>query len=321
MELFRAGTVTLSAQAAATLGALGDTAAPYLSRHQAGDWGEVTEQERRSNAFGARHGLDIVSRYRLADGSLLRIASNLDQGATAVQIDSEFVYGIQIGLHQGYALWASTYACEKNALIALEEHLLPALEAGLRVATVLDVGTGTGRYALRWARRGAHVTAVDQSAEMLAVARGAAERQGLPITFHQGALEGGLPVEPGSFDLVVCALMLCHVPDLRQAIGACVGAVRPGGHLLITDLHPGVTARGWQTEVIRPDVVYRLPTSRHSREGYLRAVEEAGCTILHVLDGAVRDVPPGYTSDDFIQACGDFPFCLLIKARKREGAS
>jgi hypothetical protein len=29
---------------------------PYLSRHQAGDWGVVDEQERRSNAFGVRHG-------------------------------------------------------------------------------------------------------------------------------------------------------------------------------------------------------------------------------------------------------------------------
>jgi ubiquinone/menaquinone biosynthesis C-methylase UbiE len=36
--------------------------------------------------------------------------------------------------------------------------------------TILDVGTGTGRAALALAVRGAHVTGVDASAEMLAVA-------------------------------------------------------------------------------------------------------------------------------------------------------
>ena len=50
---------------------------------------------------------------------------------------------------------------------------------------VLDVGTGTGRGALVLASRGAEVTGVDASAEMLAVAKRRATAAGLAVTFVQ----------------------------------------------------------------------------------------------------------------------------------------
>ncbi len=314
MHSFALGEVTVSQQAAAALSQVDEAAAAFLARHQSGDWGEVDEVQRRANEFGATCGHGVISRYRLPDGTLLRVATAVDQAVTAVQMDSEFIYGVQIGVREGYALWADRYDRERNPLIALEESLLPALEAELRPATVLDVGTGTGRHALRWARRSANVTAFDQSAEMLESARRSAAREQLQIAFHQGVVETGLPVPSGSFDLVICALMLCHVLNLSAAIAECARAVRPGGHLLITDFHPQVTSMGWQTEVVRPDVVYRLPTSRHRRDDYLRNVEAAGCVVTRVLDGLVRDAPAGYTSEDFIRACGDLPFCLVVMA-------
>src|SRR5581483_8744274 len=49
---------------------------------------------------------------------------------------------------------------------------------------ILDVGTGTGRAALLFARGGARVTAVDASPQMLEVARARADEQGIrSITF------------------------------------------------------------------------------------------------------------------------------------------
>ena len=66
--------------------------------------------------------------------------------------------------------------------------------------TILDVGTGTGRAALFLARGGAHVTAVDASEQMLAVARYRAAEQGLRVRFVQGDAHA-LDFKSRSFDV------------------------------------------------------------------------------------------------------------------------
>ena len=75
--------------------------------------------------------------------------------------------------------------------------------AGLDTPAVLDVGTGTGAIALALADEhpGARVTAIDISADALALARENAERTGLAIELLEHDLQAGLP--GGPYDLVV----------------------------------------------------------------------------------------------------------------------
>ena len=83
---------------------------------------------------------------------------------------------------------------------------------------ILDVGTGTGRGAIALAARGARVTGVDASAEMLAVARRRAEEEHVDVEFVQGDAHG-LAYPDRSFDAVVCLRVLMHTPDWRQSLG------------------------------------------------------------------------------------------------------
>ena len=69
----------------------------------------------------------------------------------------------EVSVQEGYALWAASYDQEANGLIALEQRQVERLLAPIPFTAVLDVGTGTGRHALQFARRGARVTALDQS--------------------------------------------------------------------------------------------------------------------------------------------------------------
>ena len=110
---------------------------------------------------------------------------------------------------------------------------------------VLDVGCGTGIVAREVASRpgatGA-VTGVDPSANMLAVARAAAAREGLTIEWREGNAEQ-LPFHDGAFDLVLCQFALMFVADKAAALSEMRRVVTGSGRVLISvwqglDRHP-----------------------------------------------------------------------------------
>ena len=72
---------------------------------------------------------------------------------------------------EGYDRWSEIYDDEDNSLVLLEEPHVDRLLNDVHGLSVLDVGCGTGRHAIRLALRGARVTAIDFSAGMLRKAR------------------------------------------------------------------------------------------------------------------------------------------------------
>jgi SAM-dependent methyltransferase len=102
-------------------------------------------------------------------------------------------------------------------LLEDQERVLMAFLGDVAGQRILDVGTGTGRAAIALARRGALVTGMDASNEMLRVARTRARDEGLPIDFQEGDAHR-LAFSDRAFDRTVCFRLLMHVPDWRTAI-------------------------------------------------------------------------------------------------------
>jgi ubiquinone/menaquinone biosynthesis C-methylase UbiE len=104
-----------------------------------------------------------------------------------------------------------------------QEQQIATSLAPLEGRRVLDVGTGTGRAAIALARRGAIVTGIDASAEMLHVAEKRARDAGLapgeagPLTFVRGDAHH-IDFADRSFDAVVCLRVLMHTPDWKQSL-------------------------------------------------------------------------------------------------------
>jgi SAM-dependent methyltransferase len=98
-----------------------------------------------------------------------------------------------------------------------EEHALLASLGDVRGRRILDVGTGTGRAALALAERGAIVTGVDASLEMLARARARAADRGLAITFDTGDAHA-LAFPDRTFDAAVSLRVIMHAPDWRRCL-------------------------------------------------------------------------------------------------------
>jgi SAM-dependent methyltransferase len=143
---------------------------------------------------------------------------------------------------EGYALWSETYD-QPLRLFPLEHPVMQRLLDPLPAGAALDAACGTGRYSEYLAARSHRVVGVDRSAAMLAKAR-----EKLPQgDFREGDLEA-LPLEPASVDAAVCALALVHLPEVARAVAEIARVVRPGGRVIISDVHPFPVMLGWQAQ-------------------------------------------------------------------------
>ena len=106
---------------------------------------------------------------------------------------------------------------------------------------VLDMGCGGGRHAFALYRFGADVVAFDQNADDLAevdVMFAAMEQAGeVPAGARAQTVRGDaydLPFPDASFDKVICAEVLEHLPRDERAMAELVRVLKPGGRMAVT---------------------------------------------------------------------------------------
>jgi SAM-dependent methyltransferase len=137
-------------------------------------------------------------------------------------------------------------------LAETQERVIASFLSPVAGREILDVGTGTGRAAIALAVRGAVVTAVDASAEMLAVAERRARDAGARLTFARGDAHAlGFP--PQCFDAAICLRVLMHTPDWRRSLGELCRVAR---HRVVFDYPALASAAALQAATRR--VAYTL---------------------------------------------------------------
>jgi SAM-dependent methyltransferase len=186
----------------------------------------------------------------------------------AVEVD-------RLGTVEGYRTWSETYDQPGNGAFDIDQPVVEEIVDALPVGVALDAACGTGRYARSLAERGHRTIGVDSSPDMLARAR---------VRVPQGEFRLGdlhqLPVDDAEVDLVVCALALTHVPSLEPVLAEFARVLRPGGHLVIADMHPEAVARGSIPPLRGPDGrPGRLVSYRHPVGDYLRAALPVGLQL------------------------------------------
>ena len=106
---------------------------------------------------------------------------------------------------------------------------------------VLDLGCGGGRHAFELYRRGANVVAFDRNAEDLAAVDGMFKAMAAEGEAPEGAtaqtVEGDaldLPFDDNTFDFVIAAEILEHIPNDTAAMAELTRVVRPGGMVAVS---------------------------------------------------------------------------------------
>jgi len=169
---------------------------------------------------------------------------------------------------EGYDAW---YATPMGRLVdSMEKEAVFGLLEPVPGLSVLDVGCGTGNYALELAACGLAVTGVDISPAMLVRAREKARTRGLVVSFHPADARE-LPFADNAFDAVVSVTALDFLPEPALALAEAYRVLQPGGRLVV-----GVIGRdsAWgefyaEQARLRPKSVFRqarLYTAEELRE-------------------------------------------------------
>jgi ubiquinone/menaquinone biosynthesis C-methylase UbiE len=129
-----------------------------------------------------------------------------------------------------------------------------------RDAVGIDVGCGSGRWAMLAAPRVGHLHLVDISAEALAVAR--ANLANAPnVTFHLATIED-IPLPDGSLDFAYSLGVLHHVPDTARAIRDIARKLKPGAPFLVYLYYAFDNRPPWYRLLWRASTPLRLLVSR-----------------------------------------------------------
>ena len=180
----------------------------------------------------------------------------------------------------GYAEWAAIYDSSNNPMFLAEEPVVHALLGSYPPGVALDAACGTGRHSTYLASLGHRVIGIDTTAEMLRVAMAK-----VPAAQFEPADLTAIPLPEGEVDIAVCTLALTHCSNLGPPVSELARVVRPGGHLVISDVHPFMAMLGVHGGYRRnPTELGFVRNYVHLTSDYLTAFREAGLDVVQCLE-------------------------------------
>jgi len=147
---------------------------------------------------------------------------------------------------------------------------------------VLDVATGGGHTALKFAPHVARVVASDLTPQMLKAAEAHITGKGVRNVEFKEARAESLPFDSNTFDLVTCRIAPHHFDDVAQFVREAARVVRPGGLVLVQDQQmPEDPVIAGYVETFEK---LRDPSHNHAltETEWRAAFEDAGLTLEHV---------------------------------------
>lgn len=192
------------------------------------------------------------------------------------------------GVVTAYDRWAATYDTDENRTRDLDAQVVQGWLADLHDRDVFEFGAGTGKNTVAVAGVARSLTSVDVSQAMLDRARARVDTSA--VTFVLLEPDDDWPVAPASVDVVMTNLVLEHLPAVATFFERAARAVRPGGLVLVSELHPerqrrGSRARG--ADDLAP------PCFLHPLDEYVAAARASGLVIEGRDEPLEADAAPG----------------------------
>ncbi len=185
-----------------------------------------------------------------------------------------------MNVQESYNQWSSSYDQDRNRTRDLDQAVTSQLLGGRPVASIVEIGCGTGKNTRLLVQLGGRVRALDFSAGMLERAREKVAAEN--VTFVQADLNLAWPCESHSADLVVCNLVLEHISDLCFIFGEVARVLTAKGRFLVCELHPFRQYQGTQAVFQRDEGAVLIPAYVHHISDFLAAAGTNGLALLRL---------------------------------------
>lgn len=194
---------------------------------------------------------------------------------------------------QLYNSWSATYDTVENKTRDLEGRACREILSRIRFKTVIELGCGTGKNTIWLAERAKHVTAIDLSEEMQAVAREKVKTENVSFELANIAQPWNFSVKKA--DLITCSLILEHIEDLGFVFEQASQRLNSGGHFYICELHPFKQYAGTKARFENEDGLQILECYTHNISDYFHAARKHGFSLIQLdewFDGDDRTTIP-----------------------------
>ncbi len=88
--LFQLGQIFITIEAKESLAGANQQPCEFLAKHQRGDWGLVSDDDRQENELSVREGFRILSAYKTSLDEKLWVITEADRSSTTVLLPSEY---------------------------------------------------------------------------------------------------------------------------------------------------------------------------------------------------------------------------------------
>lgn len=256
----------------------------------------------------------LIGDPQVADVVIKELKDLLSTNALDTKVDID-----AMDVSSGYRKWSEIYDKVPNLLIDVEEPVVRSLLSQLPTGKALDAACGTGRYSKILNSLGFSVTGMDLSEEMLNKARAGSPE----IKFVTGELTN-IPIDNDTFDTVVMALALTHLPTLEESISELARITKVGGHIITSDIHPWMVTLGGQADFYDSNDNYGYVRNYvHWHSNYFEAFKKYGLKIVKCLEPAIQQkqvnlIKVGFNlKDETVSAAfGGLPLALIWELEK-----
>ena len=152
----------------------------------------------------------------------------------------------------------------KHFKVSYKKKILDDLE-------ILDIGCGGGIASEPLARMGAKLTSIDESKELINIAKIHAEAMHLEINYKHSNIEEILESKK-KYDVIIALELLEHVKNVSYFCEILSKLIEPNGIIIISTINRTILSKIIVIKIAE-DILKKIPNGTHNYEKFIRPLE------------------------------------------------